>query len=166
MRFHAPLAFALLLMTVLGGCTSSRATISPERSDFVVVEGRVDLRHWDCGTVPRDGGGYFYVCDMPIDVQRVVLGREQSARVTARFFADVMEVQDEVYLGPDWTRDRRAAAILWRRGDEVGSYVLSPFPGRWCVPVWMIEQFDVTPEEVARLDSAGYPECTRVSFGR
>lgn len=142
---------------MLAGCV----TISPGRRDFAVVEGRVEMRAWNCGTVPRGDGGYFYVCDMPMEVRRVVLGQHRERVVTARFFFLETDRADEIVTGPHWTRDRRAAAILWRRDDGTqGSYVLAPFPGRWCVPDWMASEFAITPSELTRLGRAGYPSCS------
>lgn len=139
--------------------------MSPERQNFVVVDGRLVSSggDWTRGTVRRQDGGYFYVCDIPLEVRRVVLGQHPRGVVTARFFFLETDRPDEIVTGPHWTRDRRAAAILWRRDDGTqGSYVLAPFPDRWCVPAWMPAQFSISNEEVARLERAGYPLCPSV----
>lgn len=151
------LASAALLCALLTGC----ASISPERQDVVIVDGRLALSGGDCGTIPQARSGYFYVCDMSLEVRRVVFGQHPRGVVTARFFFLETDRADEIVVGPDWTSDRRAAAILWRRDDGTqGSYVLAPFPGRWCVPAWMPAQFSISNEEVALLDRAGYPLCS------
>lgn len=148
---------ALAAMTV-AGCAS---TISPNRQDFVVVEGKVELRGSNCGTVARPSSGYFYVCDMPLQVQRVIFGRHSGRSVTARFFFLEVEEEDAIVTGPHVTRDRRAAAILWPREDGTTfSFVLLPFPGRWCVPDWMVAERNLDTEDVARLRRAGYPLCS------
>lgn len=150
---------ACLAVLVVTGC----ASISPEREDFVIVEGRLSTfgASWDCGTVPRDGGGYFYVCDMPLEVHRVIFGRHEREPVTARFFAFEVEREDDIVVGPHWTRDGRAAAILWRREDgSEGTFVLSPLPGRWCVPDWMVTEFAISAAETVQLSRAGYPLCS------
>lgn len=154
-------AVAIMLATaLLAGCAS---TISPDRHDFALVEGRVELRGWNCGTVPREGGGYFYVCDVPITVHRVVLGQHADSSVVARYFAAITEHQDEIFLGPDPRRDRRVAAILWRRDDGMHSYVLM---GRWCVPDWMVTELGISSEETAQLRRAGYPLCSLDTDGQ
>lgn len=142
------------------------ASINPDRQDFAVVSGRLVTSggDWTCGTVQRQDGGYFYVCDMPLEVRRVILGQHPRAVVTARFFFLETDSSDEIVTGPNWTRDRRAAAILWRRDDgTTGSYVLAPFPDRWCVPVWMVTEIGISVEETARLQRAGFPLCASES---
>jgi hypothetical protein len=151
------ICMAALAVMTLAGCAT---TISPNRQDFVVVEGQVELRDWNCGTVARPSSGYVYVCDMPLQVQRVIYGRHSERSVTARFFFLEVEEEDAIVTGPHITRDRRAAAILWPREDgTMFSFVLLPFPGRWCVPVWMVAQRSLDAENVARLRRAGYPPC-------
>lgn len=108
-------AFALLS---LSGCAS--APISPERQDFAIVEGKLDPLG-DCGTIAREGGGYFYVCDMPLAVERVVVGQWRDPSVTARYFMGESDAPDDVYTGPHLRRDRRGAAILWRRDDALAA---------------------------------------------
>jgi hypothetical protein len=152
------ICMAALAALTLPGCATA---ISPNRADFVVVEGKVELRGWDCGTVARPSSGYFYVCDMPLQVQRVVYGQHTERSITARFFVLEVEEQNPVVTGPHVTRDRRAAAILWPREDgTVFSFVLLPFPGRWCVPDWMASERNLDTEDVARLRRAGYPLCS------
>jgi hypothetical protein len=125
-------AVALVLTTAaLAGCATWRPAISPDRRDFAVVDGRAARGAWNCGTVPREPAGYFYVCDLGFEVSRVVFGQNQERTITARFFFLETDDADEIVTGPHTTRDRRAAAILWRREDGTqGSFVLLPFPGR------------------------------------
>jgi hypothetical protein len=154
----------IAVAVVAAACASWLPAISPDRQDFVIVEGRIELRGWRCGTVSREGGAYFYVCDMPISVERVVFGQWQEESVVARFFMGPADTEDDFYTGPNVTRDRRGAAILWR-GNDGGrrSFVLMPFPDRWCIPNWMIERFQIRPGEAAQLQRAGYPVCTTAS---
>lgn len=150
-------ATALAAMT-LSGCATA---INPSRQDFVVVEGRVELDGWNCGTVARPSSGYFYVCDMPLQVERVVYGRHSERSLAARFFFLEVEEENAIVIGPHVTRDRRAAAILWPREDGTKfSFVLLPFPGRWCVPDWMVAERNLDTEDVVRLGRAGYPLCS------
>jgi hypothetical protein len=132
------------------------------RQDFVIVDGKITNsdQPWNCGTVPRESGDYFYVCDMPIDVRRVVFGKHSRDTITARYFFLVTGIEDPDVVGPDVKADRRAAAILWQGDDGSGSYVLMKFPGRWCVPAWMPEQYRLSDAEVAQLRRAGYPLCS------
>jgi len=149
----------LFTAAALGGCASA---ISPNRQDFVVVDGQLSTSggDWNCGTVPRQGGGYFYVCDMPLTVRRVVFGEHPRNTITARFFFLETEHEDEIVTGPHVKTDRRAAAILWRDEDGPGSYILMKFPGRWCVPDWMSKEFSISAAEIAQLRRAGYPLCS------
>jgi hypothetical protein len=97
---------------------------------------------------------------MHLDVTRVVFGDNPELRLTARYFYDQVDSANEIYV---WhvPRNRRAAAILWRREDGTsGSFVLLPFRGRWCVPDWMVGEFAITAEETARLHGVGYPLCS------
>jgi len=155
-RAHAVIAALLLAVC---GCASS-SSISPDRQDFVVVEGRVARGSWNCGTVTRPDGGYFYVCDMPLAVERVVFGRSNERALTARYFVGESDTEDDVYTGPHLTRDRRAAAILWKRDGEARSFMLMRFPGRWCVPNWMADELSLSADEVMQLERSGFPQCT------
>jgi hypothetical protein len=153
-------AFALLIaVAVLAGCVS---TISPVRQDFVIVDGHLSTSggDWTCGTVPRQDGGFFYVCDMAIDVRRVVFGQHPRNTITARFFHLETDEEDAIVTGPHIKTDRRAAAILWRNEDGPGSYILMEFPGRWCVPDWMSKEFSINDAEIVKLRRAGYPLCS------
>ncbi len=106
-----------------------------------------------------DAGAYFFVCDMPIQVQRVVFGDFGEESVVARYFWGEMESEDDFYVWHS-PRDRRAAAILWR--DEAGmhSHVLLRISDRWCVPAWMVTRFGISAEETAQLQRRGYPLCS------
>jgi hypothetical protein len=138
-------------------CTACVSTISPNRQDVAIVEGRVDLSGLQCGTVPKDGGGYYYVCDMPLDVERVIFGSYAERRASARFFAFEVESEEAIVTGPNFRRDRRVAAIIWAR-ETRGSFVVL-HEGRWCVPNWMVSDFEITPVEVASLKDEGFPLC-------
>ena len=154
----------ILTAAALAGCAS---TISPKRQDFVIVDGRLSATggDWDCGTVPRDGGGYFYVCDMSLEVERVVFGQQPRQTITARYFFLELDREDEMVIGPHIKADRRAAAILWQREDGPRSYVLMKFPGRWCVPDWMPKEFGISAAEISKLRRAGYPLCSANESG-
>ena len=149
----------VLAAAALAGCAS---TISPNRQDFIIVDGRLSASraYRDCGTVQRPSGGYFYVCDMSIDVSRVVFGTYPHNSIVARFFFLELDNEDEIITGPHFYETGRAAAILWQSEDGPRSFVLVEFPGRWCMPDWMTTEFSVTVEEIAQLRRAGYPLCS------
>jgi|CXWL01.1.fsa_nt_gi hypothetical protein len=147
------LAFALAI-SALAGC----ASISPARQDLTIVEGRF-APDWECGNVRQDEGGYFFVCDMSIEVQRVVFGEFDQDRVVSRYFWGEMENEEDFYVWHS-PRDTRAAAILWRGEEGMRSYVLLRLPGRWCVPDWMVTELGFGAGETARLQRAGYPLCS------
>jgi hypothetical protein len=152
-----------LAAAALAACTSTTSsTISPKRQDFIIVDGQLSSSggDWTCGTVPRPSGGYFYVCDMPLEVRHIVFGQHPQNTITARFFFLETDEKDEIVTGPHVKTDRRAAAILWRHEDRPNSYILMDFPGRWCVPDWMTTAFNISAEEIAQLRRAGYPLCS------
>jgi len=160
MRRHSRAAALIAASLWLGACAS---VISPDRQDLAIVEGWLHPSGWECGTVPREDGDYSFVCDIPITVERVVLGRHNERRIVARYFVDVLDAEEAnsyAYTGPSIRRARRAAAILWRRDGRAGSYVLMTFEGRSCVPEWAVAEFGIRVDETARLQRAGYPVCS------
>jgi hypothetical protein len=153
---------AIVLMLVAAALAGCMSTISPMRQDFVIVDGQLSTTGADseCGTVPRQSGGYFYVCDMALDVRRVVFGQHPLNTITARYFFVEVDHEDEIVTGPHIKTDRRAAAILWQRDVGLHSYILMKFPGRWCVPDWMPTEFGIGAGEIVKLGRAGYPLCS------
>jgi hypothetical protein len=149
----------MLAAVVVAGCAG---TISPKRQDFVVVDGKLSASGdgWTCGTAPRQSGGYFYVCDMSIDVRHVVFGEHPRNTIKARYFILAADTDDVDVVGPHIGTDEHVAAILWQAEDGPRSYVLLKFPERWCVPAWMPKEFGISDAEVAHLRHAGYPLCS------